>query len=154
MRVCAESGCPELCEGSYCEAHAKAKRRASAARRRKTPQQQMYAGVGARGRAWRRVRAEFLRANPTCQSEAGCIKPAEHVHHRNGDPLGPDGLDPSGLQGLCVSCHSRTTAAESPAGWNRGGTRPESSSYPVAAGGISEGVQCRTPGFQGAPDGS
>lgn len=118
VRVCCEPGCPQLTHGTTrCETHRKAKRRTSAAARRDTPQQRMYAGTGAQGRAWRRARADYIRTHPVCEDEEGCIQPTEHVHHRDGDPLGPQGLDPINFQGLCLHHHSRKTARETPAGW-------------------------------------
>lgn len=119
VRVCSEPGCPDLvATGSKCEGHRKAAKRASAAKRRKTPEQEMYAGHGSRGRAWRRARAQFKRTHPICEDETGCIMPTEHVHHLDGDPLGPRGLDPTNFQALCLPHHSKKTARETPAGWN------------------------------------
>ena len=119
MRVCNEPGCPILTDGKpKCERHRLEGQRRSSAKRRKTPQQQMYAGVGEQGRAWRAARAEFIRLHPLCQDTEGCLRPVDHVHHIDNDPLGPRGLDPTNFQGLCVSHHSRITAKEKPSGWN------------------------------------
>lgn len=124
MNVCAEDGCPELTDSTRCEVHRKEKKRREAARRRHTPAQQMYAGRGPRGKAWRKARAEYVRFHPICEDESGCLAPVDHVHHRDGDPLGPRGLDPENLQGLCLSHHSRKTAREQPGGWHAWSAQP------------------------------
>lgn len=117
MRVCLTPGCTALTDASYCDEHVRAKRRGSARRRRRTPQQQMYAGVGPLGRKWRRTRAQYLRVHPVCEDESGCLAEAVHVHHLDGEPLGPDGFAWSNLQGLCLRHHSVKTAREQPGGW-------------------------------------
>lgn len=85
-------------EGEGCPRHPRPRRpdpRASAARR----------GYGA---AWRKMRAAFLRAHPTCQAP-GCGRPSAHADHRK--PRAAGGADhPSNLVALCASCHSRKTA--------------------------------------------
>ena len=69
-------------------------------------------GIGERGRAWRRVRAEFIRDHPVCQHPEGCIAPATQVHHIDGQgPVGERGLDPSNLLACCASHHSAIEAA-------------------------------------------
>jgi 5-methylcytosine-specific restriction enzyme A len=119
VKVCGAFRCPELTRGAYCEIHERERRSASAKRRRRSPEQLAYAGVGAAGRAWRKARAEYVRLHPICDDESGCIAPTEHVHHLDGEgPLGARGLDPSNFQGLCASHHNRKTAREAPGGWN------------------------------------
>ena len=77
-----------------------------------TPNRRATKGIGARGKAWRRVRAEYLRDNPTCQHPDGCIAPATHVHHIDGEgPIGERGLDRSNLVGMCAHHHGVVEAA-------------------------------------------
>lgn len=106
-RVCSKPGCPELAHGggSMCAAHARAMDLA-----RGTPVERGY------GAAWRRISHAFLTAHPVCV----CGKPSQHTDHiiakRNG---GTD--DPSNLQALCHSCHSRKTAIRDSDFARRGG---------------------------------
>ena len=77
-----------------------------------TPNRRATKGIGARGKAWRRVRAEFLRDHPICQHEDGCIATATHVHHLDGEgPIGSRGLDPTNFMALCPSHHGQIEAA-------------------------------------------
>ena len=62
---------------------------------------------------WRKVRLEYLRANPLCVHclEAGRTKPATQVDHIIA--LRKGGQDhPSNYQSLCHACHSRKTMRE------------------------------------------
>lgn len=112
LRVCAEPGCPELATSTRCDRHSKL-RKAQAQRRRVQPRQAGYDSK------WERTRKDYLRLHPLCQWHEGCIAPAVDVHHLDGlGPLGPRGHDFSNLEGLCRRHHAKTTAAESPAGWN------------------------------------
>lgn len=56
---------------------------------------------------WRRLRARYLAANPTCEGP-GCARPASLVDHRRPimGPNDPGRLAWSNLQSLCQSCHS------------------------------------------------
>lgn len=94
LRVCAEPGCPNLTPtGSRCPEHRPW--RPSAHKR----------GYGAR---WQRTRTRVLRSHPDCDL---CGRPATQVHHIDGQgPNSPNGHNPSNLQPLCHSCHSRITA--------------------------------------------
>lgn len=77
-----------------------------------TPNRRATKGQGERGREWRRVRAAFLRDHPLCQHPDGCVAPASHVHHLDGEgPIGERGLDPSNLLAVCASCHGRIEVA-------------------------------------------
>jgi hypothetical protein len=81
--------------------------------RRADPNQRAYRGIGPDGRAWRRERAAFLRRNPLCQHDDGCVEPAAHVHHKDGlGPTGPLGLDHSNFVGLCPSHHGQVEDAK------------------------------------------
>lgn len=63
---------------------------------------------------WQRTRRRYLRTHPHCE-QAGCLKPAEDVHHLDGKgPHGPRGHDPRNLQALCHRHHSQITAAALP----------------------------------------
>lgn len=56
---------------------------------------------------WHRMRQRMLRDHPTCD----CGAPAVEVHHLISVRERPDlRLDPTNLQCLCRSCHSRITA--------------------------------------------
>lgn len=113
MKVCAEPGCPELTNTTRCPAHMKQKRRAEDKRRPNARQR----GYDAR---WQQTRAQYLQAFPICQWPDGCLNPATDVHHRDGHgPRGDRGHDFSNLQGLCHAHHSKVTAREQAAGWNR-----------------------------------
>jgi 5-methylcytosine-specific restriction endonuclease McrA len=70
--------------------------------------------------AWRRLRAAFLAANPTCAAE-GCGKPSTDVDHVQSVRSAPHmRLDPNNLRAFCHACHSRRTALEQ-GGWARRG---------------------------------
>lgn len=59
---------------------------------------------------WRKLRAEWVEANPTCIE---CGAPAKHVDHIVSIREAPHRrLDPSNLRSLCHSCHSRRTARD------------------------------------------
>ena len=104
-RVCTVSGCPELVlGGGRCSAC-----RRAAERRRESPQTRGY------GTAWRRTRAAYLKAHPTCER---CNSPAGDVHHLDGlGPNGPRGHEEANLEALCGRCHSAITARMQPGGW-------------------------------------
>ena len=61
------------------------------------------------GRRWERLRAAILARDVFCQAE-GCARLATQIDHRLAKRHGGSD-DPSNLQGLCDSCHSRKTAA-------------------------------------------
>ena len=65
------------------------------------------------GYRWRKVRIEYLRANPLCVRclEVGITEPATQVDHIIALAKGgPDAL--GNYQSLCGSCHSSKTARE------------------------------------------
>jgi 5-methylcytosine-specific restriction protein A len=112
VRVCNEPGCPSLSNGPKCEAHRKARRKASDAKRPSSSQR----GYDSK---WRKTRAAYLRAHPICEDETGCIERATDVDHRDGlGPLGPRGHDDSNLRSYCHSHHSKRTATDQPGGFN------------------------------------
>ncbi|WP_419900634.1 HNH endonuclease [Roseomonas sp. USHLN139] len=61
--------------------------------------------------AWRDARRAKLRSTPVCEA-FGCSKRAGHVDHKLAMRKGGAPLDPSNLQALCHSCHSRKTARQ------------------------------------------
>lgn len=65
-------------------------------------------------KSWRQTRAAYLAANPLCErcERAGCVRPAEMVHHRrhitrttiNDTRIT---LDWANLESLCNDCHNK-----------------------------------------------
>lgn len=114
--ICKQGGCSRMCEGSYCEAHAK-ERKAKAFTHRATPvtDEQLSAQ---RERAafyhtarWKRLRKMKLRSNPICEMDQ-CLSLAEEVDHKLPISEGGATLDLNNLQSLCHRCHTRKTARE------------------------------------------
>jgi len=111
VRVCSEPGCPELTRSGKCEAHRKAARKVSDAKRPSSSER----GYDAK---WRRTRAEYLARYPDCE-EPGCNELATDVDHIDGQgPNGPRGHDWSNLRSLCHPHHSKRTAMDQPGGFN------------------------------------
>ena len=106
-RGCATPGCPELTEGSHCEAH----QREADARYRKFERDP---AINKRyGHAWRKIRAAYVAEHPLCEDcEAdGRLTPVQEVHHIR--PLSHGGThDASNLRSLCKPCHSRQSAKD------------------------------------------
>lgn len=113
-RPCRHPGCPNLSEGSYCEAHRKgaateANRQYDESRR----DQEMKAFYNST--EWIKVRTLKLKQSPVCEEclRQGRIAPAaiadhilparEYPHHR---------LRLDNLQSLCRACHNRKTATD------------------------------------------
>jgi 5-methylcytosine-specific restriction enzyme A len=114
-QVCSQPGCPMLCEGGRCDAHAKAADRA-----RGTAAERGYAG-----KAWRHARRTVLRRDPVCvvcHVQQATVSDHYPVSRRDLVALGVSDPDaPFRMRGLCAPCHSRATAND-PAqagGWNR-----------------------------------
>jgi 5-methylcytosine-specific restriction endonuclease McrA len=62
--------------------------------------------------AWRKLRANFLKNYPACQTP-GCTLPATQVDHVKSVRERPDlRLTWQNLRALCASCHSRRTARD------------------------------------------
>jgi len=94
----------------YCEVHEKQRERQYNATRPSGAER----GYGS---AWRKVRDAYIKDNPWCADPFGVhLMPghaelATHVDHVV--PLKAGGTDdPSNLQSLCTSCHSRKSAVE------------------------------------------
>ena len=109
-KPCKNPGCPlQAVRLGRCAVHAaeyEAQRKQQLAEvdvRRGTASQRGY------GLKWRRIRAQFLKAHPTC---AKCGAVATEVHHVK--TLRAGGSNKwENLQALCHSCHSAITMRES-----------------------------------------
>ena len=113
LRPCSHPGCPNLCEGQFCEQH-------RVVERRKYDKYERSADVNNKyGRAWKRIRDRYIKAHPLCEEcqKQGKLTPAEEVHHIL--PLSKGGdSSADNLMALCKPCHSRITA-ESGDRWGR-----------------------------------
>lgn len=106
-RPCSHPGCPELTSGQYCPTHAKAEAKRYEKYDRDPNHNKRY------GRAWKKIRAAFLRENPLCEMcwQDGKLTAADTVHHKR--KLSDGGThDSSNLQALCETCHSRLHAQQ------------------------------------------
>ena len=100
LHVCAEPGCAELTQATYCEKHTRTKAHA--------PDKRGGSTARGYGYEWQKIRAAFLKAYPWCMA-AGCTKPATEVDHVK--PLAKGGTsDWENLQSLCKQHHSMKTA--------------------------------------------
>ena len=100
---CIASGCPRFGVGGtgstsrYCAVHGKTVRRGYEKQRPSSAKR----GYGS---AWRKLRAEILKANPVCPCGAAATV-VDHVI-----PKRAGGADaPANLRALCKSCHSSKT---------------------------------------------
>jgi 5-methylcytosine-specific restriction enzyme A len=128
VSVCTEPGCPELVDGGgRCEQHRLEARRSNEARRL-TVTERGY------GPAWRKRRARYLAAHPTCAlCGAGSQVPDHHPRTRR-ELVAAGVPDPDAdehLRPLCTPCHNRATAqAPRP---ERRGRAPETPTLPPRA---------------------
>jgi len=113
-KPCKHPGCPNLTDGSYCEAHERAARveaaRAYNQNSRDAELQRFYNSP-----AWRRLRKLKLQQNPVCEIcfAAGRVAGAIIVDHIRAVKDSPeDRLSMDNLQSVCLSCHSRKTRKE------------------------------------------
>jgi 5-methylcytosine-specific restriction protein A len=108
LKPCATSGCPTLTHTTRCPKHAKEKRRREDKRR-----------PSARARGYNRQhekdRKAYFAMYPVCQWEEGCIEPAEHLDHIDGDPFNKSWKN---YRGYCAHHHMVRTARDQPGGWN------------------------------------
>ena len=102
----AQAGCPNLTDGYYCPDHAKAEARRYNKHDRDPDSNKRY------GRAWKKIRASFLSANPLCElcRRDGKLTPATMVHHQRRLKDGGTN-DKDNLVSLCHICHSKLHAA-------------------------------------------
>ena len=102
LKPCRYPGCPNLCEGQYCEEH---KAKASSDYDRYVRQPGHAHKYGA---AWKSIRDRYAKAHPLCERclKEGRLTPMEEVHHIL--PLNRGGTnDESNLMSVCHSCHER-----------------------------------------------
>lgn len=110
LRVCSLPGCPTLCAGGRCPAHAKAAdlARGTAAQR----------GYGREHRL--RFREGVLARDPicvVCLSSRTTVADHYPLDKRQLLERGMDDHDPVNGRGLCKTCHNKHTAATQPGGW-------------------------------------
>ena len=105
MKICSAPGCNTLCLKGRCAEHQLDKGKHTAQDRQRA---RKYATNDPR---WRLIRAKQLRRQPTCEHcrEIGLVEPAKVVDHIDGDS---HNNEPSNLQSMCWSCHSRKTAQQ------------------------------------------
>jgi len=121
LRVCSQSGCPELVTGGRCQAHTKAADQRRGSRHER--------GYGKGHTQW--FRPSVLRRDPICVCpEVGahghggrCYRASTRADHwpRGRDELvaaGLDANDPAYGRGLCATCDSAQTATRQPGGWH------------------------------------
>ena len=103
-RPCSYPGCSHLTDGQYCDEHRKIAQHYYNRYQRDPDTQKRY------GRAWRRIRLQYIQAHPLCEQceLEGRLTLAEEVHHIL--PLANGGTnDEDNLVALCKSCHSKVT---------------------------------------------
>ena len=112
-KPCNKQGCPELTHDSYCDTHARSRKKAiyfAIDKNRKNSNARGY------GHKWRKARKIFLSANPICvecKRIEGKLIPAEVVDHIEPHRGNHDLFwDQSNWQSLCVRCHNRKSATE------------------------------------------
>lgn len=77
QRPCSYPGCPNRCDGQYCEEHSKQMNRRYNKFVRPADSNKKY------GRAWREIRKRYATAHPLCEIclKEGRLNPVEEVHH-------------------------------------------------------------------------
>lgn len=151
-RACQHPGCPDVAvTGSVrCARHQH--------RRHETPGARPSAARRGYDRAWRRVRAAFLKRHPVCSGTAAgtdgrpsvsCGRPATEVDHVVPIADGGERLSWSNLQPLCKGCHSRKTAAENRGAGGRIAPRDHGRQRPEAGGPSTDGRRGGAPRIPG-----
>lgn len=108
-KPCAYPGCPELVDGYYCEEHKKLTDKLYNRYARDDFSKNFYNSM-----AWRLARKRQLSVHPFCEE---CLKNGKAVKATMVDHIipikqGGDKFEPSNLQSLCFSCHSRKSVEE------------------------------------------
>ena len=102
QRPCSYTGCPNLCDGQYCDKH-------KTEARRKYDKYERPADINKKyGRAWKRIRDRYVKEHPLCEMclKNGQLTPVEEVHHIK--PLSQGGThSKDNLMSLCQSCHTK-----------------------------------------------
>lgn len=109
-RPCSYPGCPNLCDGRFCEEHTKEEHTKEENKRyerydRDPAVKKRY------GRAWKRIRDSYAHAHPLCEEclKKNIYKATEEIHHKL--PLSQGGThDRENLIALCKECHARIHA--------------------------------------------
>lgn len=103
QRPCSYPGCPNRCDGQYCEEHAKQMNHRYNKFVRPADSNKKY------GRAWREMRKRYATAHPLCEMclKEGRLTPVEEVHHIVPVSRGGSNNDFSNLMSLCQSCHTK-----------------------------------------------
>ena len=101
LTPCRYRGCPNLCEGRYCEQHKAMAAREYNRYHRQAGTQKRYDST------WRKVRGLYVKAHPFCEEcqKHGRLVPVQVVHHKL--PLNAGGTnDFTNLMSLCNACHN------------------------------------------------
>ena len=104
-RPCSYPGCPNLCDGRFCDEHTKEENKRYERYDRDPAVKKRY------GRAWKRIRDSYAHAHPLCEEclKKNIYKATEEIHHRL--PLSQGGThDRENLIALCKECHARIHA--------------------------------------------
>ena len=115
-RPCSYPGCPNLCEGRFCEEHAKEEARRYERYDRDKDAKKKY------GRAWKRIRDSYAAEHPLCELclQKNIYVKTEEVHHKL--PLREGGTHArNNLIALCHECHARIHAERGDRWHNREG---------------------------------
>ena len=102
LRPCSHPGCPNLCEGQFCEQHRVEERRKYDKYERSSDVNRKY------GRAWKRIRDRYAAEHPLCEQclKEGRLTPVQEVHHIL--PVSKGGTHArDNLMSLCQSCHTK-----------------------------------------------
>ena len=101
-RPCSHPGCPNLCDGQFCEQHRTEERRKYDKFERSSDVNRKY------GRAWKRIRDRYAAEHPLCEQclKEGRLTPVQEVHHIL--PVSKGGTHArENLMSLCQSCHTK-----------------------------------------------
>ena len=112
-KPCSYPNCPKLTYGRYCEEHQRLENKRYEKYGRQYAIHQRY------GRAWQRIRENYVKTHPYCELcfQDGIMKLVEEVHHKV--PLSKGGThDTENLISLCKSCHSKIHAKDG-SRWNK-----------------------------------